>query len=265
MLEVNPGAIKLTDVAKHPLGLHYLCEYAVTQDAALAKTLRVLEGVEAYKRKNVPQKKMEKAAKIYKEFIVDNPLFPKEVQQQIAEQVEADGFAAEAMFQPVESILSVKADPLLAGFKKSSAFNALISNFGTKIMTVSSKDQADENVEIEGEVIVGRSRTLQDTGGITLGEDHKVSREHCRLDVGPLVVLVTDLGSSKGTKLDSKSGKKVTAEVLIPGQARPLPTSVHCRRPLPTSVRYSSCHTLACPARPDAASRPRAIMRRRFA
>ena len=32
--------------------------------------------------------------------------------------------------------------------------------------------------------------------------------------------MVTDLGSSKGTKLNSKDGKKVMAKVILPGQVR---------------------------------------------
>lgn len=98
-------------------------------------------------------------------------------------------------------------------------YKRLADNQGTKIMTVSHVDSPDENVEIEGQVVVGRSKNLEGTG-IVLKHDHKVSREHCRLDVGPLVTLVTDLGSSKGTRIESKSGKKITAEVLLPGQVR---------------------------------------------
>ena len=52
-------------------------------------------------------------------------------------------------------------------------------------------------------------------GYIQLPDDHKVSREHCKIDAGPLAVLVTDLGSSKGTKLDSKDGKKVMAKIIL--------------------------------------------------
>ena len=48
----------------------------------------------------------------------------------------------------------------------------------------------------------------------------QVSREHCKIDVGPLAVLVTDLGSSKGTRLDSKDGKKVLQKIIMPGQVR---------------------------------------------
>ena len=47
------------------------------------------------------------------------------------------------------------------------------------------------------------------------GDDSKVSRQHCRIDAGPLAVLVTDLGSSKGTRID---GEKVNSALLRPGQ-----------------------------------------------
>ena len=45
-----------------------------------------------------------------------------------------------------------------------------------------------------------------------------MSRAHCKIDAGPLAVLVTDLGSSKGTRLDSMEGKKITAKIIMPGQ-----------------------------------------------
>ena len=32
-------------------------------------------------------------------------------------------------------------------------------------------------------------------------------------------VLCTDLGSSKGTRLDAKDGKKIMAKILLPGQS----------------------------------------------
>ena len=41
----------------------------------------------------------------------------------------------------------------------------------------------------------------------------QVSRTHCKFDAGPLAVLVSDLGASKGTKLGSKDGKKIMAKV----------------------------------------------------
>ena len=50
------------------------------------------------------------------------------------------------------------------------------------------------------------------------GDDGKVSREHLRLDVGPLACLVTDLGSSKGTRLNAKDGEKVKTHALLPGE-----------------------------------------------
>ena len=46
-----------------------------------------------------------------------------------------------------------------------------------------------------------------------------MSREHCRIDAGPLAVLVTDLGSSKGTRLDAKDGKKLMSKIILPGQS----------------------------------------------
>ena len=38
-------------------------------------------------------------------------------------------------------------------------------------------------------------------------------------DAGPLAVLVTDLGSSKGTRLGTKDGKKIMAKIILPGQS----------------------------------------------
>ena len=56
-------------------------------------------------------------------------------------------------------------------------------------------------------------------GYVQLPDDHKVSREHARIDAGPLAVLVTDLGSSKGTRIDKKDGKKIMAKIIVPGQS----------------------------------------------
>lgn len=45
-----------------------------------------------------------------------------------------------------------------------------------------------------------------------------MSREHARIDAGSLCVRVTDLGSSKGTRLGGATGAKLTTEILSPGQ-----------------------------------------------
>ena len=101
---------------------------------------------------------------------------------------------------------------------------------------VSRDKQADRNYKLDGCVMVGRSRD-NDTGDgyIRLEDDSKVSREHCKIDTGVLTVLVTDLGSSKGTRLDSKDGDKIMAKVILPGQVRPLAPpngTAQCHRPM---------------------------------
>ena len=66
-----------------------------------------------------------------------------------------------------------------------------------------------------------------------------MSREHCKIDAGPLAVVVTDLGSSKGTKFQSKDGKKIMAKVILPGQvrARQLESIAASSRPLRITFR----------------------------
>ena len=93
-------------------------------------------------------------------------------------------------------------------------FDTLLKSTGPKMVTVSREKAADYSCKLDGCVVVGRSRD-SDTGDdyIHLPDDHKVSREHCRFDAGPLAVCVTDMGSSKGTRLDSKDGKKIMTKV----------------------------------------------------
>ena len=92
--------------------------------------------------------------------------------------------------------------------------------------------------KLDGTIFIGRSREGREEGDgyIHLEGDHKVSREHCRIDAGGIAVLVTDLGSSKGTRLDSKDGKKVMAKLIMPGQVR---TRINAHPIL--ACRHSNC------------------------
>lgn len=102
-------------------------------------------------------------------------------------------------------------------FKMSPMFETLVKSCGPKMITVSREGKGDKSYKLDGTVMIGRSRE-NDHGDdyVQLPDDHKVSREHCKIDAGTLTVLVTDLGSSKGTRLDAKDGKKVMSKVRPP-------------------------------------------------
>ena len=53
----------------------------------------------------VPEKKNKKALKIFKKFIKGSDYVPKQVQNELASQVENFDFTAQNMFQPAEDIL----------------------------------------------------------------------------------------------------------------------------------------------------------------
>ena len=143
-LEASPESIKLSDCLKHPLGLHYLCDHVNASNAELGRMLQIFLEIDAYKRKNVPQKKLEKAGKIYKEYLKDSKLVGPQVRPrttpplrappcsvsgpsrahlgrisgtsraqvsaQILEQIDSElAFAAQEMFQPVERLLMSQA------------------------------------------------------------------------------------------------------------------------------------------------------------
>ena len=76
---------------------------------------------------------------------------------------------------------------------------------------------------LDGELIVGRGKQRADGRAYLRlfqdgGEDKTVSREHCRLETGPLAVLVTDLGSHRGTYFtpDKKEKHAIVCDVLPP-------------------------------------------------
>ena len=107
-------------------------------------------------------------------------------------------------------------------FKISPMFETLVKSCGPKMITVSREGKGDKSYKLDGTVMIGRSRE-NDHGDdyVQLPDDHKVSREHCKIDAGTLTVLVTDLGSSKGTRLDAKDGKKVMSKVRPPRTPNP--------------------------------------------
>ena len=202
------------------MGVRYLHQYLQGVDAGLAKLVKAFKSVEKYKAKVVPAKKHKKALKIFKKFIKGNEHIPKVLQNELAEYVEDFDFAAQNMFVKLEDHLSKLYESHFDGFLTSEIFKQLKSSTGPKMVTVSREKTPDVKYKLDGTVMVGRSRENESGDGyIQLSEDHKVSREHCRFDAGPLAVMVTDLGSSKGTKVDKKDGKKIMQKIILPGQS----------------------------------------------
>lgn len=217
----RPETLSLLDILKHPVGVRYFGQYLeANADAASAKMVKSFKSIEKYKTKVVPAKKHKKALKIFKKFVQKNDLIEKSLKNELAEQVEHFDFAASNMFMKLENALMDHYAKLFDGFIKSEIFGTLTASTGPKMVVVSHEKSANQNFKIDGTIYVGRSRENEGGDGyIQLDDDHKVSREHLRIDAGPLAVMVTDLGSSKGTKLGSKDGKKIMTKIILPGQA----------------------------------------------
>jgi len=212
--------VSLDDILKHPVGLRYLMQHLSAELPDLAKAAKVFKAIEKYKKKVVPEKKMKKALKIFKKFVRGSQFIPKATQAEIADQVEKFDFAAKNLFGEVERILRAELEKHLPSFKEGATYQTLLKSIGPKMITVSRDKQSDRSYKLDGCVIVGRSHDNDmGDGYIRLEDDKKVSREHCKIDTGLLTVLVTDMGSSKGTRLDSKDGDKVMAKVILPGQS----------------------------------------------
>lgn len=195
-------------------------QYLQPIDKMIAKMVKAFKSIEKYRTKVVPAKKHKKALKIFKKFVKGNEHVPKALQTQLAEQVENFDFAAANMFMPLEEHLVQFYQKHYDDFYKSPMFTQLQACTGPKMVTVSKEKGADAKYKLHGSVYVGRSRENDaGEGYIQLEDDHKVSREHCRFDAGPLAVMITDLGSSKGTRLDGKDGKKIMTKIILPGQS----------------------------------------------
>ena len=212
--------VRLSDVLHHPVGVRYFSQYLATADPALAKSVRAFKSIEKYRNKVVPERKGKKALKIFKKYVKGSTVIPRDVQNELASQVENFDFAAANMFQPAEALLLQACDDKFTGFKDSPMFDTMLKSCGPKMVTIVREKGGTKHYKLDGTIVVGRSRE-NDTGDgyIHLEDDHKVSREHCKIDAGPLSVLVTDLGSSKGTRLDAKDGKKIMTKVILPGQS----------------------------------------------
>jgi hypothetical protein len=215
------GQVALDDVIKHPVGVRYFMQFLASEDKHLVKLAKCNKSISKYKKAVVPEKKLKKAKKIFKKYVHGNPLVPKPTQSQIADQVEQFDFLAQNMFGPIEDLIREKCEAVFDKFLHGDEYQTLKSSCGPKMMVVTKdKEAGSTNHKLDGTVIIGRSRENEDADEyIRLEGDKKVSREHCKLDCGPLAVLVTDLGSSKGTRLDSKDGKKVMAKIILPGQS----------------------------------------------
>lgn len=219
-LKDNPATVKLNDVLKHPVGLRYFMQHMGAVEADLAKVAKVFKAIEKYKKNVVPERKMKKAAKIFKKYVRGSKFLPKDLQAEIAGFVEEFDFAAQNLFTKVEDILRDLCQSHFEDFKQSQHFATLVQSVGPKMITVSRAKGSESKHLLDKTVIVGRSRENENADNyIHLEDDHKVSREHCKIDAGDLAVLVTDLGSSKGTRLDAKDGKKVMAKIILPGQS----------------------------------------------
>ena len=66
----------------------------------------------------MPEKKNKKALKIFKKFIKGSEFVPKQVQNELASQVENFDFAAQDMFQPAEEILMALCQEKFNEFKQ---------------------------------------------------------------------------------------------------------------------------------------------------
>jgi len=119
--------------------------------------------------------------------------------------------------------------PHFEPFKASFHFPEMLKALGPKYLVVTREDDEAycEHVVLDGELIVGRGDP-RDDGRKYLqlwrdGDDSRVSREHCRLDAGPMMLIVTDLGSTSGTRYTPtprhKKGSKIKCDSLPPGRA----------------------------------------------
>ena len=241
------GGTETSRVLAHPVGRHLFREHLGSVqppvDPSIWQAVETLDAIEEYGQLVVPQLKMKKAEKIYREHIATSTLLPPEHIAAIGEQTAAGGsdFAAEAMFGPIEGLLHEALRLHFDGFRAAgmvdrdhdllsisatftydgghfSQVDSLSACLGPKLLSVSRPEDASyprrQHALAPGSrVMVGRADPRED--GRTFiqlwqeGDDGKVSREHCRLDVGPLAVLVTDLGSSKGTRLHARDGPKL--------------------------------------------------------
>jgi hypothetical protein len=219
-MTADPHAVRIGDLLRHPVGLRYFSQFLETTNPGLSKMIKCLKGIDKYKQKVVPEKKHKKALKIFKKYVNGSEFIPKKEQGELATQLEHFDFAAANLFNSIEQILSDMCDAQYEPFKQSEQYSTLLKSCGPKMVTISRDRSADKSYALDGTVIVGRSRENESGDDyIHLADDHKVSREHCKIDAGLLAVLVTDLGSSKGTRLDAKDGKKIMSKVILPGQS----------------------------------------------
>jgi hypothetical protein len=102
----------------------------------------------------------------------------------------------------------------------------MLTVLGPKYLKITRDDDKHflKHVVLDGELIVGRGDP-RDDGRQYLqlwrdGDDARVSREQCKLDTGRLTLLVTDLGSSNGTRYTpGAAGRKIKMDHLPPGGA----------------------------------------------
>ena len=221
----------LSEVLCHPTGRHFFSLHAAEHGGepgsaahGVEAALAALGEIQRYRHCLVPETRQALACEIFSSHIKESGAVPAELKAQLAEQVDAFDFAAEAMFAHVEDLFTRTADGAFAAFKEGEHFKQLLACLGPKLLLVRrTGDAAPTEHVLSGRAIVGRGDAREDGRQyIQLwreGDDGKVSREHCRIDVGPLCVRATDLGSSKGTRLDAANGPKITSQIIAPQQS----------------------------------------------
>jgi len=233
----------------HPLANHFFQAYVAHADPKLADALPLASEAEAYRRLMLVEKKAERARRLCEDFVSPNrnlvfePAMVDQVEAEVRGENSGEGDSIEnrrrhvghvgpdSLFEPLVEALCAKTGGHVEGFLRSEEGRQLRECMGKRTLTVkrctASGDQAlygTFELKRNTSVVLGRQEprlntaAKEGTGSILKeyiqlfqeGDDGKVSREHCRLDVGPLCVLVTDLGSAKGSRLE---GKKVKAAV----------------------------------------------------
>ena len=217
--------VTLDQIVTHPVAVCYFAQFIQEKDRQLASALGFFEAVLRFRACVVPEAKLQRATRIFERHVKPAGFISQEVCAYVEQQLASFDTSAD-LFASAHRVFVSRCQPHFEPFLESGSYDEFLTNLNpNKTLRVQREGEVGNvfcTVQLGGQLFIGRQEPPQD--GRThlqlwqVGDDFKVSREHCRVDVGALAVVVTDLGSSKGTRINTKDSKKVVSKALLPGE-----------------------------------------------
>jgi hypothetical protein len=220
-------ALTYDECLNHQVTNFYFSKYVGMKDDKLGPSLLIFKEFAKLRRLTIQDLVVVKAMKIRDIQIKRSEYFSDDTRAALDAELgkEEDQIGLHS-YKVIEDALREGAQQYFDGFKASKEWKEMLATTGPKYLEITRADDKKYLVRqpLNGELVIGRGDP-RDDGRQYLqlwreGDDSRISREHCKLDAGKCVLLVTDLGSSNATRYTpGASGRVIKLDHLPPGGA----------------------------------------------